>query len=231
MTRVLIVEDDAAMLRGLRDNFARKGYDVETAPDGEKGLELALNSQPDLIILDIMLPKMNGYEICKTLRDEGLDMPIIMLTAKDQESDIVLGLNIGADDYVAKPFSIREFMARAQAHLRRGQRKAEQGALAQFGPFVLDRASRKLLRDGAEVPLTPKEFRLLDLFLDRAGRALTRAEILRVVWGYNVFVTDRSVDRCVTTLRARIEENPRRPRYIQTVRETGYRFEPDADDL
>jgi DNA-binding response OmpR family regulator len=229
MTRVLIVEDDAAMLRGLRDNFARKGYDVDTAPDGEKGLELALNERPDLIVLDIMLPKMNGYEICKTLRDEGFDMPIIMLTAKDQESDIVLGLNIGADDYVSKPFSIREFMARAQAHLRRSQRKTEQGALAHFGPFALDRTSKKLMRDNLEVPLTPKEYRLLDLFLERAGRALTRAEILRVVWGYNVFVTDRSVDRCVTTLRARIEEDPRRPLYIQTVRETGYRFEPGED--
>lgn len=229
MTRVLIVEDDAAMLRGLRDNFTRKGYDVITAADGEKGLELALNERPDLIVLDIMLPRMNGYEVCKTLRDEGLDMPIIMLTAKDQESDIVLGLNIGADDYVAKPFSIREFMARAQAHLRRSQRKAELGVLSQFGPFVLDRASKKLLREGVEVPLTPKEYRLLDLFLERAGRALTRAEILRAVWGYNVFVTDRSVDRCVTTLRARIEENPRRPRYIHTVRETGYRFEPEDE--
>src|SRR5690606_780434 len=160
-----------AMLRGLRDNFTRKGYDVETASDGERGLELALNGRPDLVVLDIMLPKMNGYEICKTLRDEGFDMPIIMLTAKDQESDVVLGLNIGADDYVAKPFSIREFMARAQAHLRRSQRKAEHGILSAFGPFVLDRGSKRLLRDGIEVPLTPKEYRLLDLFLESAGRA------------------------------------------------------------
>ncbi len=224
---VLIVEDDPAMLRGLKDNFEFAGYRVTTAADGERGLEAAVDSKPDIIILDIMLPKINGYEICRLVRKEGLDMPIIMLTAKGQESDVILGLNLGADDYVTKPFSIKELLARAEAFLRR-RREGEQ-QLYRFGQFELDPASRKLLRGGAEIPLTPKEFGVLALLLKRAGRAMTRDEILRSVWGFDVFVTTRSVDRCVNTLRKKIETDPRCPSFIKTIREIGYRFEMDAE--
>ena len=226
--KILIVEDDAAMLRGLKDNFSFKGYRVLTATDGEKGYEVALIEKPDLIILDIMIPKINGYEVCRLLRKEGLETPIIMLTAKGQESDIVLGLNLGADDYVTKPFSIRELLARANAFLRRGRAKEEEGPF-RFGDCELDPASRRLMRDGREVVLTPREFALLRFFASRPGRALTRDEILRCVWGFRVIVTARSVDRCVTTLREKIEPDPRRPTYIKTVREIGYRFEPNDE--
>jgi DNA-binding response OmpR family regulator len=220
---VLIIEDDAAMLRGLKDNFTFKGYMVKTAKDGEAGLSEALNSRPDLIILDIMLPGINGYEICRLIRAEGLDMPIIMLTAKGQESDIILGLNLGADDYVTKPFSIQELLARVNAFLRR-QRRVEVRKF-EFGEFTLNVNSRQLLHRGKEIELTPKEFGLLALFVRRAGCALTRDEILKHVWGYDILVTARSVDRCINTLRGKIERNPEIPVFIKTIRDVGYRFE------
>ena len=220
---VLIIEDDPTMLRGLKDNFAYEGYSAATAEDGERGLELALATKPALIILDIMLPKINGYEVCRLIRGERLETPIIMLTAKGQEQDVVLGLNLGADDYVTKPFSIKELLARAGAILRRA-RQGEPEAY-RFGEWTLDVASRKLMRRGRETALTPKEYALLALLVRRAGRALTRDEILKSVWGYEVFVTGRSIDRCVNTLRAKIEADPARPRFVKTVREIGYRFE------
>jgi len=188
METILIIEDDATMLRGLKDNFEFKGYRVLTAADGEEGLDAALGQKPDLIVLDIMLPKINGYEVCRLIRKEGLEMPIIMLTAKGEESDIVLGLNLGADDYVTP--------------------------------------ARKLTRESSEVKLSPKEFRLLELFLKRCGRALTRDEILNAVWGYDCYVGPRSIDRFVTTLRNKIEPDPHNPTFIHTIREIGYKFEP-----
>ena len=221
METVLIIEDDAAMLRGLKDNFAYAGYSVLSANDGEKGLDAAL----DLIILDIMLPKINGYEICRLLRKEKLDMPIIMLTAKGEESDIVLGLNLGADDYITKPFSIKELLARANAFLRR-QRQVEQTEIYTFGDYTLNIPNRTLVRNNEEVRLSPKEFKLLAYFIKNTGRALTRDTLLNAVWGYNNFVTSRSVDRCVTTLRNKIELNPQHPAFIHTIREIGYKFNP-----
>jgi len=223
---VLIIEDDPTMLRGLKDNFEFEGHCVATAADGQKGLEAALEAKPDLIVLDIMLPKINGYEICRLIRREGLGMPIIMLTAKGQESDIVLGLNLGADDYVTKPFSIRELLARSNALLRRRRRGEAQ--VYRFGDCELNLTSRKLLRNGDEVALTPKEFGVLAFIVRQAGRALTRSRILKSVWGYDVFVTSRSVDRCIATLRKKIEPDPSRPAFIKTVREIGYRFEMPA---
>ena len=224
---VLIIEDEPAMLRGLRDNFEFEGYCVATAEDGEKGLVAALDLRPDLILLDIMLPEINGYEVCRLVRQEGLDSPIIMLTAKGEEPDIVLGLNLGADDYVTKPFSIKELLARANAFLRR-RRQADGKAIC-FGDCELNLASRTLQRKGKPVALTPKEFALLELFARRTGRAMTRQQILSRVWGHDVFVTPRSVDRCINSLRRKIEPNPRRPAFIQTVREVGYRFEIAED--
>lgn len=224
METVLIIEDDAAMRRGLHDNFAYAGYTVLTAADGEEGLCVALDARPDLVLLDIMLPKINGYEICRLLRKEKLDMPILMLTAKGEESDIVLGLNLGADDYITKPFSIRELLARVSAFLRRRKQKEE--TRFAFGPYTLDPAACTLCKDGQPVPLSPKELKLLEFFARRKGRALTRDEILNGVWGYNSFAGRRSVDRFVTTLRGKIEPDPPSPLYIHTLREIGYKFDP-----
>ena len=224
METVLIIEDDPTMLIGLKDNFEFKGYKVLTAADGEKGLKAALNSKPDLILLDIMLPKINGYEICRLIREEKLATPIIMLTAKGEESDIVLGLNLGADDYVTKPFSIKELLARAAAFLRRAKKEVQDAY--EFGDFRLDLSARRLTRKGREIELSPKEFNLLEYFVKKSGRALTRDEILNAVWGYDCVVTSRSIDRFVTTLRNKIEPDPARPIFIHTIRQIGYRFEP-----
>ncbi len=223
METVLIIEDDSTMLRGLKDNFEFKGYTVLTASDGEAGLNAALDNKPDLILLDIMLPKINGYEICRLIREQKIDTPIIMLTAKGQESDIILGLNLGADDYVTKPFSIKELLARANAFLRRSRN--QQTDIYEFGDCKLDIDSRTLTRNEKNIDLSPKEFALLHYFLKRQCRALTRDEILNAVWGYNCFVTSRSIDRFVNTLRQKIEPDPRHPTFITTIREIGYRFQ------
>jgi DNA-binding response OmpR family regulator len=220
---VLVIEDDPALLRGLKDNLEAQRYRVQLAPDGAQGLTAALAyPSPDLLILDIMLPRTNGYEICRAVRSQGLAMPIIMLTAKGQEEDIIRGLELGADDYVTKPFSIRELLARVRAFLRR------RGGTAtyEFGSCKLDLAARRFFKNGESVFLTAKEFRLLEFFLGRPGRALTRDQILDAVWGQDLIVNDRSVDRCVTTLRSKVETDPRRPIFIQTIRDIGYRFEP-----
>jgi DNA-binding response OmpR family regulator len=224
METVLIVEDDPTMLRALKDNFEFKGYKVITASDGEKGLNAALDAKPDLILLDIMLPKINGYEVCRLIREQKLTMPIIMLTAKGEESDIVLGLNLGADDYVTKPFSIKELLARAAAFLRRAKKEVRD--VYEFGDYQLDIPARRLTKKGKEIELSPKEFNLLEFFVKKPGRALTRDEILNAVWGYDCIVTPRSIDRFVTTLRNKIEPDPSRPVFIHTIREIGYRFEP-----
>jgi DNA-binding response OmpR family regulator len=223
METVLIIEDDPTMLIGLRDNFEFKGYKVVTAADGEKGLNAALNAKPDLILLDIMLPKINGYEICRLIREQKIAVPIIMLTAKGDESDIVLGLNLGADDYVTKPFSIKELLARAAAFLRRAKKETE--AIYEFGGLRLDLIARRLTRKNKEIELSPKEFSLLEFFVKKPGRALTRDEILNAVWGYDCVVTSRSIDRFITTLRIKIEPDPSRPSFIHTIRQIGYRFE------
>lgn len=221
---LLIIEDDPALRRGLSDNFEQRGFRVRTASDGEAGLDAALNDPPDLILLDIMLPKVNGFEVCRAIRQRKLDMPIVMLTAKGQEQDIVRGLDLGADDYVTKPFNIRELVARVSALLRR--RKAEQSETYHFGDCELDLVSHRFVKGGVETALTPKEFRMLAYFAKRPSRALTRNDIMDEVWGGNVIVTARSVDRCITTLRNKIEPNPHQPTYIQTIRDIGYRFEP-----
>ncbi len=220
--RILIIEDEPALVRGLKDTFVSKGFDVLTAQDGATGIDLALEKNPDLILLDIMLPRVNGYEVCRTVRERGIETPILMLTAKGQEEDIILGLNLGADDYIAKPFRIGELIARVNAFLRRT--KAKQAEVYRFGDFELNLMSHTLFRNGREVEVTPKEFRLLAYFVSRRGCALARNDILNAVWGHSIIVTSRSIDRCVATLRAKIE-----PAYIQTIRDIGYRFEPGTD--
>lgn len=228
METILIIEDDAALNRGLVDNFEHAGYRVLSATDGKTGLDLALDHKPSLIILDIMLPVMNGFEVCQTIREENLEMPIIMLTAKGEESDIVLGLNLGADDYVTKPFGIRELLARTNAFLRRN--KIEESKEFTFGDFILDPNSRRLTFQDKEISLTPKEFNVLQTFVSKPGKAFTRDEILNRVWGNSCFVTTRSVDRCVTTLRNKIEKDSSGQKFIHTVREVGYKF-LNPDDL
>ncbi len=224
METILIVEDDPTMLRGLKDNFEFHGYRVLAADDGEAGLNAALNARPDLILLDLMLPKINGYEVCRLIRKEKLGMPIIMLTAKGEESDIVLGLNLGADDYVTKPFSIKELLARTDALLRR--MRSTELEVYRFGDCELDISARKLTRGAEEIKLSPKEFRLLELFVKKPGRALSRDEILNLVWGYDSISGPRTIDRFVTTLRNKIEPDPHNPVYIHTLREIGYKFDP-----
>ena len=225
---VLIIEDDAALLRGLKDNFEARNYRVHTARDGQEGFSAAVANPPDLLLLDIMLPKLNGYEICRAVRAKRLEMPIIMLTAKGQEEDIIRGLELGADDYVTKPFSIRELLARARAFLRRGQTVG--CTIFRFGACQLDLTARKIFSSGEELALTAKEFRLLEFFARRSGHALTRDQILDSVWGNEIAVNDRSVDRCVTTLRAKIEPDPHHPVFIRTIRDIGYRFEDPRSD-
>ena len=224
---ILVIEDDAAIAFGLRDNLQRAGYEVRSVADGPRGLELVRTLRPDLVLLDLMLPGLSGHEVCRSLRADGLEMPVVMLTALGEEAQVVRGLNLGADDYVTKPFGIAELMARIAGLLRR--RRLVCPDLVRIGSLEVDRAARKVRRAGVEIELTPKEYGLLDFFTRKAGRALTRDQILDAVWGDAAAVTDRSVDRAVTTLRAKVEEHPGRPRLIQTVPQVGYRFEGSTD--
>jgi DNA-binding response OmpR family regulator len=221
--RVLLIEDEPALARGLSDMLRARGFDVEIASDGQRGLDAALAGVADLILLDVMLPKMNGYEICRAVRSQGIDVPILMLTAKGQEEDVVLGLNLGADDYITKPFRPAELIARTRAFLRRRQRP---NTSCRFGDCEIDLRARKVMRAGIPLDLTAKEFALLAYFAARPGCALSRDAILNAVWGSSVFVTPRSIDRCVATLRSKVEPDPHNPTYIQTIREIGYRFDP-----
>ena len=224
--RMLIVEDDTTLGIGLRDHFLSRNWDVILAKDGELGLELAFNEKVDVILLDIMLPNVSGYEICQALRREEVKTPVLMLTAKGQVDDVVYGLEVGADDYLVKPFSLRVLDARVKVMVRRlddGQNDFYFGNGAH-----LDRFARKLKIDSNEVSLTPKEFDLLLVFLQSAGRAMTRDQILGEVWGHGLLVTVRSVDRCVKTLRKKLgEENVRA---LVAVRGVGYRWDI-IDDL
>ena len=222
---VLLIEDEPALARGLSDTLRANGFEVTVAMDGERGLDAAMSGNADLILLDVMLPKINGYEICRAVRASGIEAPILMLSAKGQEQDVIVGLNLGADDYITKPFRVGELIARARAFLRR---RGPSPAVFRFGQCEVDRLGRKVLRGGVEVGLTAKEFALLAYFTTRPGCALSRDVILNAVWGNAVFVTPRSIDRCVATLRAKIEPHPHQPLYIQTIRDIGYRFEPNG---
>ena len=222
--RLLIIEDEPALSRGLYDLFRGQGFDVVAASDGRAGLDAALDGSADLILLDVMLPHVNGFEICQAVREHGIETPIVMLTAKGQEDDVVTGLKLGADDYVTKPFRTNELVARVQAFLRR--RAMLEEPVHRFGDCEVNLRARSVTRKGQPVTLTAKEFELLAYFLRRRGCALSRDTILDAVWGNAVFVLPRSIDRCVTTLRGKLEEDSRKPRYIHTIRDIGYRFEP-----
>jgi DNA-binding response OmpR family regulator len=226
MATVLIVEDDRAMAVALRDGFSYEGFEVEIAMDGEEGLRLARDADPDLMILDIMLPKMTGLEICKVLRGEGSSLPIIMLTARGQEIDKVLGLKLGADDYVTKPFSFMELRARVDAVLRRAAPSGSSRSRGthEFGSFSVDLDRYVATKDGVELSLTPREFRLLDHFISHRGEIVTREELLDTVWGYDTIPFTRTVDTHIAKLRKKIEDNPADPRLIATVHRLGYKF-------
>jgi DNA-binding response OmpR family regulator len=222
---ILVVEDDRSTRMALTENLRFEGYQVLSAADGEEGLRLAVDRRPDLIILDVMLPKMNGYEVCETLRKHGIMTPVLMLTAKGQEYDRVLGLEIGADDYIVKPFSVRELTARVKAHLRREKRLKSEEEPIEFGDCRLDSDKHSLFKGDKEIALTRTEFELLRYFAAHAGRVLSRQALLNAVWGYDYYGTDRTVDRFVTVLRKKIEDDAGEPRHILTVHGSGYRFE------
>ena len=227
MVRVLIIEDEKEMAEGLRDNFEFEGYDVVIAGDGEKGLELALAQPSDLILLDVMLPRKSGFDVCKELRLRGLTTPVIMLTARGQEIDKVLGLELGADDYITKPFSVRELLSRVKAVLRRSGPEKKQTA----GQHRIGRLSVDLVRYSASdgkgpVDLSHKEFELLKFFIEHAGQIVHRDQLLDQVWGYDIYPNSRTVDNFIVRLRKKIEINPAQPKILLTVHGFGYKLVP-----
>ena len=225
MTRILIVEDDPAMSVALRDGFEFENYNVEMAAEGEEGLRLATRGDHDLMILDVMLPKKSGLDICKELRRNGSSTPIIMLTARGQEIDKIVGLKLGADDYVTKPFSFMELLARVEAVLRRVQRTATGDAYG-FGDVALDFRTYQATKNGAALELTPREFRILHYFIDHADEVVTREALLNHVWGYDSSAFTRTVDTHMARLRQKIETIPGEPRHLITVHRVGYKFVP-----
>lgn len=224
MSRILVVEDDGAILRGLRDNLTAESYEVITATDGAEGFRLSQEKNPDLIVLDLMLPKLSGYEICRKLRDEGNRVPILMLTARGEEADRILGLDLGADDYVTKPFSIRELLARVRALLRRSEPQSPQLDRLTFGDVVVNFPQFEARKRGQLVEMTPKEFGVLQYLAARPGKVVRREELLEEVWGYENYPTTRTVDNHMATLRAKLEEDPAEPRHLLTVHGVGYKF-------
>jgi two-component system alkaline phosphatase synthesis response regulator PhoP len=221
---ILIVEDEPAMVAGLRDNFEYEGYDVITADNGVDGLELALADEPDLVVLDVMMPRMSGLDVCKQLKAKRPSMPIIMLTARGQEIDKVVGLELGADDYVTKPFSIRELMARVKAVLRRATPQPAVPEVYKFSDVEVNIRRNEVKRNGAPVELSAKEFALLAYFITHPAEPLSRDRLLDEVWGYENYPNTRTVDTHIVHLRQKLEPNPEEPRFILTVHGSGYKF-------
>ena len=224
MTKLLVIEDDPAILRGLSDNLEFEGYDVSTASDGESGYQLQNSCRPDLIVLDLMLPRMSGLALCRKLRSEGNQTPILMLTARSDESDRVKGLDLGADDYMTKPFSIPELMARVRAILRRTRLSAQLPNALQFAQVEIDFKRFVARHNGQPVDLTRKEFAVLRLLASRSGEAVTRDELLNEVWGYDCYPVSRTVDNHIAALRSKLEADPAHPQFIRTVHGIGYQF-------
>jgi len=223
--KILVIEDDPGILLSLKDEFESQGYTVYSAEDGEKGLEIAKQQRPDLIILDIMLPVLDGYEVCKRLRMEGDTTPIIMLTVKDKEIDRVLGLELGADDYVTKPFSLRELMARVKAVLRRTEERAKDLATYNFAQVELDFKKYEAKKKGKQLDLTHLEFQMLKLFIQRKGEVISRDDFLDKIWGENnTYVSFRTVDSHIANIRKKIEDDPSNPKHIISIRGVGYKF-------
>lgn len=223
--KILIIEDEEDLVKGLKLNLEDEGYEVDWAYDGEDGLRKALEEAPDLIILDIMLPKMNGLDICRELRQKNMNIPIIMLTAKGKEIDKVVGLEIGADDYMTKPFSIRELLARVKAHLRREKREGKKvPEVYGFGDVEIDFAHFKVRRKGKEFDLTSLEMEILKYFIAHKREVVTRRILLDKIWGYESYPTTRTIDNHILKLRKKIEDDPSHPKHILSVYGEGYRF-------
>jgi two-component system alkaline phosphatase synthesis response regulator PhoP len=224
MAKILIVEDQKDMVTGLVFNLEAQGHEVSAAYDGEAALASAEKEKPDLIILDIMLPKKDGFEVCRELRRNGHDVPILMLTARREEADKVLGLEIGADDYLTKPFGLSEFLARVKALLRRRPGKDVQLETCRFGTVEIDFKNYQATRDGAPVDLTQREYEMMKLFVRNRDKVISRNMFLNEIWGYDRFPTTRTVDAHIAGLRQKLETDPENPRFIVTVHGLGYKF-------
>ena len=224
MKRLLIVEDEPGLVLTLTDRLGREGYSVESAQDGRSGLERALQEPFDLVLLDVMLPGQNGFDVLRDLRQHGIETPVIMLTARGQVVDKVVGLKLGADDYVTKPFEMVELLARIEAKLRRGPVSIHPAEGHQFGDIRIDFRKAEITKAGTALDLSAREFQLLRYFVEHRGATLSREELLNEVWGYNSMPSTRTVDVHVAWLRQKIEPNPRHPQYILTVHGLGYKF-------
>jgi two-component system response regulator MtrA len=227
MTRVLVVEDNANLAFGLTRSLESEGYEVEAAEDGLRGLEMARTTSPDLVVLDLMLPGMDGYTILKKLRAEGKDVPVLILTARGEEADKVFGFRLGADDYVTKPFSLSELLARVQAILRRAKSgdRRDGEATEEFGDVSINTLARSVKKGETETALTPKEFDLLLALIRRRGAVVSRLELLKEVWGHQAEVMTRTVDIHIAELRRKLEDDPSTPKHILTVWKAGYRLQ------
>jgi two-component system, OmpR family, alkaline phosphatase synthesis response regulator PhoP len=225
MQRILLVEDEPGLVLTLTDRLQNEGYEVESATDGESGLARASNEAFALILLDVMLPRKSGFDVCRKLRQSGIHTPILMLTARGQVVDKVVGLQLGADDYLTKPFDMMELLARIEALLRRASREpAPPAGVHRCGPIQVDFRRAEVLRDGKPVTLSAREFQLLRYLIDHRGATLSREELLTEVWGYDAMPSTRTVDVHVAWLRQKLEENPQHPQLILTVRGLGYKF-------
>jgi DNA-binding response OmpR family regulator len=222
--RILIIEDEPSMILGLQDNLEYEGYEVITAIDGEAGVGRALKDKPNLILLDVMLPKKSGLDVCRELRSQGIESPIIMLTARGQEIDKVLGLEIGADDYVTKPFSINELLARVRAHLRRAAKLVSEIESYRFGTIELNFKKYLASKNGEPIELSQREFELMKYLIRHRGETVTRDELLDKIWGYDNYPITRTVDNHIARLRHKIETVPNEPEFILTVHRVGYKF-------
>jgi two-component system, OmpR family, alkaline phosphatase synthesis response regulator PhoP len=222
--RILLVEDEPGLVLTLRDRLSREGYAVETATDGESGLSRAAGEAFDLVLLDVMLPRIGGFDVLKDLRKRNVETPVIMLTARGQVVDKVVGLKLGADDYVTKPFEMVELLARIEAKLRRAPSTPHPTEGYQFGGIRVDFRRAEVMKEGAPLDLSAREFQLLKYFIEHRGATLTRDELLNEVWGYNAMPSTRTVDVHVAWLRQKIEPNPRHPQFVLTVHGMGYKF-------
>jgi DNA-binding response OmpR family regulator len=227
--KILVVEDDPSILRGLQINLAMEGYTVRSAMDGETGLSLARSERPDLVVVDVMLPRLGGLEVVRAIREADPDLPVLILSAKGQESDKVAGLRLGADDYLVKPFGLKELLARIDALLRRRRARGETGPdrnVRRAGRIEVDLAARRATVGGKDLDLTSREFDLLAFFLQHPDRVHTREQLMQAVWGARYLGTARTVDNFIVRLRSHVGDDPERPRHFETVRGVGYRFRP-----
>ncbi len=224
MKKILIIEDEENMVKGLRFNLEARDYAVVAAFDGETGLKKAVDERPDLIILDLMLPGLNGYEVCKKLKESSPEIPIVMLTAKSQESDIITGLDLGADDYITKPFSVLELLARINALLRRSNPNSSIPEVFQVGNLKINFRKYEAHKHGKSLKLSPREFEILRYLIENQGEIVSRDDLLNQVWGYESFPFTRTIDAHIATLRKKIEERPEEPEMIITIHGKGYKF-------